>query len=261
MRGFVSGIFKVAFTVGLLAGVTHLLHREWFVPTAESIPAEPTPAPIPTPRPVIVKPPVAPAAVNPAREAVARPAPAAVPQVSAYDNARTELMELTEKKDVAGLQAFVARYQGNRDVSDWVYAAQERLPLFEHEQETEAVQKVPARLGDAFGKRDMAAVRRLIPELNGTEAAAIGAMLENCKAVELTWGRGGAYLQRGKTVAEINQEMELRVVTREGEALRARKNWVKVDVEKVGGEWVVKGARWHRGGKGNFSAFDMPELP
>jgi len=261
MRGFVSGLFKVAFTVGLLAGVTHLLHREWFVPTAESIPAEPTPAPIPTPRPVIVKPPVAPAVVTPLREAVARPTPAVAPRVSAYDQARAELMELTEKKDVAGLQAFVARYQGNRDVSDWVYAAQERLPLFEQEQEVEAVQMVPGRLRDAFGKRDMAAVRRLIPELDGTEAAAIGAMLDKCKSVELTWGRGGAYLQRGKPVAEINQELEVRVVTENGEALRARKNWVKVDVEKVGGEWVVRRARWHRGSKGNFSAFDMPELP
>ncbi|MBL8220486.1 MAG: hypothetical protein JNL62_14730, partial [Bryobacterales bacterium] len=192
MRGFVAGLLKAAFTVGLLAGVTHLLHRQWFAPAAESIPAEPMPTPIPTPRPVTVKLPDVPAAVNAAREPVARPTPAAVPQVSAYDMARTELMELTEKKDVAGLRAFVARYQGNRDVSDWVYAAQERLPLFEHDQEVEAVQKVPARLGDAFAKRDMAAVRKLIPELEGTEAAAIAGMLDKCKSVELTWGRGGA---------------------------------------------------------------------
>lgn len=170
-------------------------------------------------------------------------------------------MELSEKKDVEGLQAFIARYQGNRDLSDWIYAAKERLPLFEHEREIEILQRLPAKLTDAFSRRDMAGVRKLIPELNGPDSSSITTMFDKCKSVELTWGRGGAYLQQGKAVAEINQELEVRVVTQEGETLRARKNWVKLDVEKAAGEWIVRRARWHRGGKGNFSAFDMPELP
>jgi hypothetical protein len=87
-------------------------------------------------------------------------------------------------------------------------------------------------------------------------------MFARCRKVELIWGRGGAFVDRAKPVAEGNYIMELRVETSEGEALRARGDWVRLDLEKVKEQWVVRKARWHAGGgKGLYSPFAMPELP
>lgn len=282
---------KTAVTVALLAALTDILHRQWVTPSEGGGAAEPAETvAIPTPQPVgtLPQPPVIPVTPAPQRKAAVAAVPSAGEEwakiqdsadrrgleaflarhgKSRYaENAlfalgRLELMELTAKADVEGLRAFVARHEKNRNMSDWVYAARERIPLMEHEREEAALRLIPGKLGDAFAKQDMAAVRALIPDLAGAESNAIAKMFERCKSVELAWGRGGAYLARGKQVAEINQELEVRVVTEEGDALRARRDWVRVDVEKVNGEWVVRKARWHRGGKGNFTAFDMPELP
>ncbi|MBL8179347.1 MAG: hypothetical protein JNK48_32010 [Bryobacterales bacterium] len=266
MSSLVSSLLRAVITVGLLAGITHLLHRKWFEPSEGDAPSEPaasTIPTIPTPHPVASLP-KAPTVPHPTPGAAPRQQAAPVKakqQESAYLQARAHLMELTERKDVEGLQAFVAKHQANREMSDWVYAAKDRIPLFEHEREQAVIQTIPRRLSEGFGRRDMAHIRRLIPGMTDSEASAIGGLFDTCKSVELEWGRGGVYLQQGKTEAEINQELEVRVITNEGEALRARRNWVKLEVEKTGGGWVVRRARWHRGGKGNFSAFAMPELP
>ncbi|MFN7938757.1 MAG: hypothetical protein U0R19_35840 [Bryobacteraceae bacterium] len=268
MREFVSGLIKASVTVALLAAVTHLLHMQWVKPADEpsspqvvqpnTAPASiPIPQPTPTPRqlpPTAVPKPTPP----PSKPTVSTPSPE-----EQFTRGRAELMALTEKADLEGLRAFVARNESNRNMSDWVYVAKERIPLIEHDREQAALNLIPAKLRDAFSKRDISAIRPLIPNLSPTEAAAISQMFEKCRSVDLQWGRGGAYLARGKSVAEINQELELRVVTTDGETLRARRNWVKLDMEKSGPDWVVKKARWHQSSssKGNFNAFDMPELP
>ncbi len=292
MRGVFSGLAKTAATVALLAALTDVLHRQWFPPSEGMGAAEPAAATvaIPTPQPAgtLPQPPAIPATPAPERKSAVAAVPSAEEEWAKLQDAadrreleaflarhgksryaenalfalgRLELMELTAKADIEGLRAFAAKHEKNRTMSDWVYAARERIPLMEHEREEAALKLIPGKLGEAFAKQDMAAVRALIPDLAGAESDAIAKMFERCKSVELTWGRGGAYLARGKQVAEINQELEVRVVTEEGETLRARRNWVRVDVEKVNGEWVVRRARWHRGGKGNFTAFEMPELP
>ncbi|MBS1827600.1 MAG: hypothetical protein JST93_19955 [Acidobacteria bacterium] len=270
MREFVSGLIKAGVTVALLAAVTHLLHMQWVKPAEETSTSpqivqpntNPAPIPIPTPTttPRQLPPTIVPKPAAPPKPAVpVNTAPSPEEQMA---RGRAELMALTEKADLEGLRAFVQRNETNRNMTDWVYVAKERIPLIEHDREVAALNLVPAKLRDAFSTRDINAVRVLIPNLTPPEAAAISQMFEKCKSVELIWGRGGAYLARGKSVAEINQELELRVVTNDGETLRARRNWIKIDLEKSTTAWTIRKARWHQSSnKGNFTAFDMPELP
>ncbi len=283
--------------IALLSGITHLLHRQWITPSSDVIPSDPSPTPVPsvptpsrlpvpetttsrpTPPPTTTRQeptrsPTEPSAASEwekLQESTDRHAFAAFlkkhPKSPYADNAafslgRLELMDMTERRDLEGLRAFVDRHKGNRKMSDWVYVAEERIPQIEHERDEAAVQRITGRLRDIFASKDLAALRTLSPDLTASESEPIARMFSHCKSVELIWGRGGAYVNRGKPVAEINQELEVRVVTNEGETLRARRNWVRMDVEKVNGAWMLKKARWQQGGgKSNFSAFNMPELP
>lgn len=178
---------------------------------------------------------------------------------AAFALARVEYLELLEKRDVAGIERFIQRNEGHRNVSDLVHAARSRIGVRREENDRAAAEALPSRLDAAFRDKNLAAVQALLPDLTREELSRIGTAFERSQSIRLRFGRGGAYLRPGGTSAELNHQLDVTAVTATGDPLSVRVDWVRMEAEKVDGAWVIRTLRKQSGGPpGRYAGIEIP---